>query len=265
VFLKKSALTVAAILLCMGMLGTARADELSQAGARLVEKYGQAVVSLQIVTKTTVSYGGKDASKEESKSETTGLVIDPSGLVVTALSSTDPNDILRSFMPDKMQMSTQVTSVKIILSNGQEMPAQVVLRDKDLDLVFLKPKKKPSKPLVATDLSNAAKPALLDETITLYRLGTVASRSIAACADRIQGIVEKPRMFYLPGAQTANTDGGAAIFDKDSKIVGILVLRVAPGRASSNSGFMSGMKESMIPIVIPASDILDAARQALEK
>ena len=90
----------------------------------------------------------------------------------------------------------------------------------------------------------------------LYRMGVVASRSLAVTTDRIQAIVEKPRVFYVPGAQSADKSAAvAAIFAMDSNIVGILVARV-----TASSG-VSGSDKDIIPIIMPASDILEAANQ----
>lgn len=239
------------------------ADEQAQTGRQIISKWQDAVVTLQIVTKTKMTYGGEAAPDRESKSESTAIMINPSGLAVTALSAVSPDDLIQRMMPDNegMDISTEITSLKFILTGGKEIPAKIVLRDKDLDLAFIRPKQKPATPLTAFDLSASSKPAVLDQIITLYRLGTVASRSITACFDRVQAIVEKPRTFYVPGDITANSSPGAVIVGMDSNIVGILVLRSLSGAAGDRSSF----RESVLPIVMPASDIAEVAKQAPEE
>ena len=41
-------------------------------------------------------------------------------------------------------METEVNDIKILLEDGAEVPAEIVLRDKDLDLAFIRPKAKPA-------------------------------------------------------------------------------------------------------------------------
>ena len=137
-----------------------------------------------------------------------------------------------------------------------------MLRDKDLDLAFIRPKQKPAKPLAAIDFTKAAKPALLDQVIILHRLGTVASRSLAACMDRVQSIVEKPRTFYIPGVASMGASLGAPIFAMDSGPIGLLLLRTLQTKSADMSLFsgLSGM--GLTYMVLPAADILEAAKQA---
>ena len=79
-----------------------------------------------------------------------------------------------------VEITTEPTDVKIRLSNGRELPAKIVLRDEDLDLAFLRPTTKPETPLVALDLTDAAKPALLDQVLVLSRLGRVGGWTAGA-------------------------------------------------------------------------------------
>ena len=261
------AVICAALALAMTAMPAA-ADDVAQAGRQVVEKWQGAVVTVQMVIKSSYSYGGEEGRKREDKSEVTGVVIDPSGLVALSLSATSPGEAFADMMPDdpegKFQFSSELSDVKILLLDGQEIPANVVLRDKDLDLAFMRPKEKPAKPLAYVDLTKAAKPALLDQFIALYRLGTVASRSLAACVDRVQSVVEKPRTFYVPGAESMSVSVGAPVFALDASPIGVLLLRTRAGGGDEGSMFggMSGM--GMTYVVLPASDILEAAKQAGE-
>ena len=181
---------------------------------------------MQVVTKTTTSYGDEGSDKSEGKNEATGIVIDPSGLVVMSLAAMNPDEALAQMMPKGMKVTSQITDVKLIQSNGKEIPAKVILRDKDLDLAFLRPKQKQATPFAAIDLSKSVKPELLDPIAVMYRMGTLGSRSISASIDRIQSIVEKPRTMYVPGINALGTSLGAPVFAMDGNIAGILVLRM---------------------------------------
>ena len=255
-----------ALLLCSLPVPPAFSDAEAEAGRKTAAQWQDTVVTLQLVIKTSMSHGGEEGMKRESKSEATGAVIDPSGLIVTSLSVTSPTDVFSSMMSSdsesKLDFSSELVDIKILLPDGRELPAKIVLRDKDLDLAFIRPKQKPAKPLVAIDFTKATKPGLLDQAITLYRLGTVASRSLAACPDRIQAIVEKPRTFYIPGAASMAASLGAPVFAADSSPIGLLLLRTIQTKSADMSFFsgLSGM--GLTYIVLPAADILEAAKQA---
>lgn len=241
-------------------------DATAEAGRKVAAKWGDAVVTLQLVVKTSMSYEG-EGDKRESKVEATGAAIDPSGLVVTSLSATSPEDALSGMFggEDGMSISSEVTDVKVLLGDGTELPAKVVLRDKDLDLAFVRLKDKPAKPLAYLDLSKASKPSMLDETIVLYRLGTVASRVLAATTDRVQAVVEKPRTFYIPGMVTMGASLGAPVFAVDGSPVGLLLLRTV-ATSMDDMSFLSGMSGmGMTYIVLPAGDVLEVAKQAGEE
>ena len=56
------------------------------------------------------------------------------------------------------------------------------------------------------------------------------------------------------------------MFSLDGKLVGILFLRSAKTQTDQSSGFMfSNLNQwGMMPVILPASDIVDGAKQALE-
>jgi len=248
------------------VIPSARTDDLAQAGRDLAAKYGDAVVTLQLVVKTTMSMQGEPDEKQESKSEVTGAVVDPSGLTVASLAAIDPTEVMSGMMSGSfdMKVASEITDLKIRLADGTEIPAKVVLRDKDLDLAFIRPLKKPDKPLTAIDMSKSSKPNLLDFAIMMARLGTVANRSLAISADRIQSIVEKPRLFYVPGMGAMSSELGAPAFAMDGNVIGILLLRSLPGGPSMSGNWLGMSSMGILPMILPAADVLSAAKQAAE-
>ncbi len=59
---------------------------------------------------------------------------------------------------------------------------------------------------------------------------------------------------------------GAPVFSTDGKLVGIVLLRSAKTQTDQDSGFIfSNLNQwGMMPVILPASDIVDGAKQALE-
>ena len=261
----------------VGALATlpAQADDAAKSGREILAKCQNAVVTVKLAIKQNVSMGGRD-SKTESKTETTGTVIDPSGLTVVSLMTTDPGSAMKDAYAralaarggdvSQLKFESELSDVKIVLADGTEIAADVVLRDKDLDLAYLRPSDKPAKPLPFVDLARDTKPQMLDEVIVVNRLSKVANRAPAISVGRIEAVVDKPRTFYVLGEAMWGYALGAPVFSLDGKLIGILFLRTAKTQTDQSNGFMfSNLSQwGMMPVVLPASDIVDGVKQALE-
>src|SRR5215471_3306013 len=146
----KPALHLAIALICL--LSVARADDIAEKGRAILAKNQHAVVTVQLVLKSKFSVPGAGGQTTESRSDATGTVIDPSGLTVLSLTATDPGTMIQNMMGGmgeedmKFKMETELSDLKILLDDGTEIPAEVVLRDKDLDLAFIRPKSKLATP-----------------------------------------------------------------------------------------------------------------------
>jgi S1-C subfamily serine protease len=240
------------------------ADDLAEKGRAIFKKNQHAVVTVQIVLKSKFSMGGQGGQSTESRQDVTGTVLDPAGLTVLSLSATDPGQLLQSMMGDgesRFKMETELSDVKILLDDGTEVPAEVVLRDKDLDLAFIRPKSKVATPMASLDLTKSAKADLLDEVIALNRLGSAAGRAYAASVERISAIVQRPRLFYVPETSMTMTTLGAPAFTLDGKAVGIFVVRALKGKGGAGFGMFTSQSDNLTAIIIPADDILKAAKQ----
>jgi len=263
--LKRTALALAGLLAVLTSTA-ARGDELADKGRAIFTKNKQAVVTVQLVLKNKFSGGGAGASQAtESKTDATGTVIDPSGLTVVSLSATDPSQLLQNMMSAmsegdaKFKMESELSDLKILLEDGTEVPAEVVLRDKDLDLAFIRPKAKPATPMTAIDLATGGKAEVLDQLVALNRLGNAAGRSYAAAEERISAVVLKPRLFYIPQTSSTPTTLGAPAFTLDGKPLGVFVMRSLKGKGSMN--MLNMQPENVAGIILPAAEILKAAQQ----
>jgi S1-C subfamily serine protease len=245
------------------------ADETAKAARDILNKYQDAVIAVEL----TIEQNMFGMRKTESKSEVTGTVIDPSGLTVLSLFTTDPGAIFELYDLGEMagepganfKMESQVKDVKMIMPDGKEVPAQIVLRDKDLDLAFVRPMEKSATPFAAVDPAKVAKPEVLDQVVVVTRLGKVASRVPSVSLSRIQAIVKKPRTFYVPGGEAMEGGLGSPAFGLDGKLAGVLVLRTMKSRGIGLGNMFSGLSGmGMLPVVLPADDIAEVAKQAPE-
>jgi S1-C subfamily serine protease len=250
------------------------ADEGATAGRQILAKYQDAVVIVKLVVKQGMSFGGRDA-KQEQKTSTTGTVIDPSGLVVVSLSAVDPSTTLSTIYGKAMRsqssgqefkFESELMDVKIQTADGTETPAEVVLRDKDLDLAYIRPTEKLPKKISSIALAAEAKPAVLDQVIVINRLGNVANRAAAVSVGRIEAMVDKPRPFYVLGGASWAQALGAPVFSLDGKLLGVLLLRTSKSQEDIgiSSMFSGASGLGIMPIIVPTADVLDGAKQALE-
>jgi len=252
-----------ALFLCLSLAPALAAEppasaDPGAAARRISDKWGDAVVTVRMLVKMRMVMEGREVEEEERTSQLNATVVAPSGLAVCSLSEADPSHALDSVMdPDfDYRFETEVVDVKMVLAAGQELPASVVLRDKDLDLAFVRPIEPPAEPPPAVDLGETASPQLLDQLVILGRLGEVANRVQAVSLDRVQAIVTKPRTVYVTGVNAWVAGLGCPAFTLDGKLVGILVLRLVP------SASMTGDDDTSLPVLLPAADIRKAAQQA---
>src|SRR5690606_27043424 len=100
-----------AVLVAVG-LGTSSVapDTLADAARRIVEENGSAVVTLKLVVRERMSFGGFGDEASESVYETTGTVIDNSGLILTSLLATNPAHFLEDLFMDDEEFQMELSS-----------------------------------------------------------------------------------------------------------------------------------------------------------
>src|SRR5260221_3883934 len=251
--------TFVSVFLVVAPLLSSRADELTVKGRAILEKNQDTVVTVQVVLKTSST----GSASRENKQDITGTVVDPSGLTVLALSACDPNEMLQRIMPEeysKYNVQSEVSDLRILLPDGTDIPAEIVLRDKDLDLAFIRPKTKPAAPMAAVDLGKSAPAQVLDQVVTINRLNRAAGRAYAASVERISAVIQKPRTFYIPDSTATATSLGSPAFALNGNIVGLVVMRAVSAKGGNSRNY----RDNLTSIILPAEDILKGAKQAPE-
>ncbi len=248
-------ITISAI--CMLVFSRPASADLAEMARDILESSGDAVITIEIVSETKVNYGGRESTQEQ-KQEALGIVISESGAVVTALSSVDPSRLYENMRRPGMDFdfSASVKSMKYILADNTEIPAKIVLRDSDQDMAFLVPEENVEDPFTFIDLSRNAEPEMLSEAFSIARMGRIARRTPALMSGEIQGIVRRPRPYYIPSAELASGGTGVPVFSADGTLYGVILLHSQPGFSSDVWN-----EEPYIPVVVPAVDIGTAAAQ----
>jgi S1-C subfamily serine protease len=222
---------------------TARADEIANAGRAVLKKYREAVIGVKVVAKVAVP--GRE-STQEIKIDAVGIVVDAKGLTVASLRVVEPSDMLSQAA--RRDIQAEVTDLKLVLADRTEVGAALVLRDKDLDLAFLRPTEKLPKPAVVVPLSDDAAPEVLDNVVALGRSIRTPRLDPTLTDGRISAIVDKPRLFYVGTSALVNSGAGSAVFALDGKLIGQILLQRT-------------LKGDTWPVIIPAADIAETAKQ----
>jgi S1-C subfamily serine protease len=247
----------ALLALTLNSFNPAFAQDPSVAAAKKIfAEHQDSVLWVSVVAKISLSgLGGSDAPDRDQKLEALATVITSDGLLVTALSLVDPTSLISgqrvrtSSGTVKVDASAEIKEVQIIMPDGTEVPAEVVLKDVDLDLVFIRAKADSKEAKSVTfkpvDLKDSAKIGIADDVVALARAGELLNRQPTVMRGQVMTLVKKPREFIradcaIPGTPTFNLDG---------KIVGLCVTRHT---ARSNP----------TPVVMPAADVQEVAEQA---
>lgn len=242
-------------------LHSALAEDASQAAARkLLAERGDSVVWLTAVMKISMTAAGSSDSPmnipdRERKVEALATLIEPTGMLVTAMSQMDPSREMegREYStakgPVRFDVSVTLKEIKVVLQDGTEIPAEQVMKDADLDLAFFRVKmdSKEAKDVTfkALDLNESAKVKLSDDAITLSRTEEILNRVPAVTRGQVTSITEKPRTFV----RATSAQLGCPTFNLDGKLVGVGVSRYMKGKSS-------------VLIVLPAGDVQEIAQQA---
>lgn len=259
---KKSGLILA---LSCGVAFHALADETAEKGRKVLEAEKDIVITVELVVKQKFSFGGGPSDESEMKIEATGTVIGEDGLTVVSLTETDPSALFENMMSGMgggdFKFDSEIEEITMILADESEVDAEVILRDKDLDMAFVRPLKKPANMIHHANIASTVEVQHLDQVFTISRLGKVARRAHAIEAKRVQAIVEKPRRFYMTEAGAIGGVGGPA-FTVDGEFIGVYFLRSIKSTGSSMGSMFGGAEDNIAIILVPAIDIQEAAGQA---
>lgn len=223
----------------------ARADDAAQRLRAVAGKYAPSIVTVAVV----ISRG---ESSQQIELEAEGVIIDASGLVATTNTTIDPTSMAGG---DDGGIVTNVTGAKIVLPEGGEIPARLVLRDKDRNLAFLRPLRPLKLPALPFALAKGT--AAQGDSVTLLgRLGKAGGRAPSVESARLLAVMKRPRTLYvLPITYLSRL--GEVAFNDAGQLIGLVSLRVLPSRRASFN-----QTDQYIAAIVPAADVWAIARQA---
>jgi len=248
------------------------AAELKATARESAGRWKKAVINVKLVAKVKLPNG-----EEDQKLEVTGTVIDPSGLTVVSAQSIDPAALIRTFFNSvspgqgqNFKFESEVRETALILDDGTEVEADVVLKDSDLDLAFVRPREStrtyefiPLKPPMAP-------PDLLEDVFVISRLGRSENRSISISTGLVQAIVKGPRPFYVCNDELSAGSVGTIAFNAGGATLGVFVLKPKQNTGDGGMGALMTMVTGgrggagSTVILLPVEDLIEVAAQAKE-
>jgi S1-C subfamily serine protease len=253
---------IAITVFSLAALGTLKANDMAGAKKVFAEKQ-DAIIWITGIAKISLSASGATEGMpsipdEEVKVMALGTIVSPDGIVVTMLSQIDPASGVkgRTIRTEKGTAKLDATSVmkelKVVMPDGTEVPAELVMKDVNLDIavVRIKTSSKEAAGMTYTsvDLKASAEGHVLDEVVTVTRMPELFNRVPAVSPGYIGMVTKKPRVFLRANGAT----GGCPTFNMDGKLIGITAGRTKGGQVVEVA-------------LIPAADILDVVEQSKTK
>lgn len=247
-----------AVLLASWAVGFAQEAE-DLAKARQIFKMRQdSILWIEASVKLQVSAEGFPSQTREDKVMAIGTVIDESGLMVGSLGDLDPAVQLdgreqrnpQTGQTMKLSATSEFAEVKVRMPDKTEVPAKIVMKDPDWDLVFVQvdtsSEEFADQKLSPVDLAADSKAEELDRLVVISRLNKNMKYIPAVSLGRIAAITRRPRTLYL----TQGGQLGTPAFLLNGQAMGVYVV------------WRNKAENSQVRVILPARDVLDIAKQA---
>lgn len=260
--MRMRAITAGVALSALTGVASAQTAEERASARQVVAQRADAVVTLLGTVSVHMSVGGQPAPAQEQQVRASATLLDNTGLAVLSLATLEPIEMFNQMAAAaaamgraKPGMTITATDLRIRLADGREVPVRIVLRDREQDLLFVRPTSAPASPLPSVADAAASKPQLLDFVVSLRRFGSVLGWQIGASLGHVRAVTDKPRTLYVVSSAAGDSALGEPVFDLSGRFVGIVVMRA--------TGDVSGGPEALLQaVVVPAADIRDIAQRA---
>lgn len=259
--MKNRVMTVA-VTVCLAATSVLTRADIKTAARKIQAENKDAVIWVEAVLKMQISNQGQTRNQDQ-EVRSLGTVLNADGLTVVPNTALNPSGMMAQMMQSMgVDMSGNLTDVKLLMADGTEIDADVILKDEDLDLAFLAPSEnEDDKDLPAfgyVDLDNSTQPEIMDELVVLGRLPKFMNRQESISIVRLASIIEKPRTFYF----CSDLDGmGVPAFGKDGGLVGISVLRKGSKMTLQDLQGGGGFQA----VILPSEDVLEISKQAIDE
>jgi len=226
-------------------------DEIAESGRKVFQQVASSVITVRANLLITTS-----DSEEESVGQCTAVLVSPPGVAILTLSALDPSILIDQEVRNSINIS--IASIKMIFKDEKEIAAEVLLQDKDRDIMVIRAKEKIPEDVakISLEKENLAVPQVLDPLLLIMQHGKVARRSHSATILRVESVIEKPFLFYTLNQGRSFDILSSPLFAMDGKFVGMGTLRVA-------QEWKDEVESNSLVIVLPAEQIIPLVKEAL--
>lgn len=235
------------------------APSMSTAGTKqvineLIAERASAVVAIRYVL-TQTAYG----QEMQQPMEAHGVVIEADGLILAPASELEGSFLTQAFRgqqgegPEYSYSDYHV----LVMSGGREheYEAEVLAKDTEADLAWLKLTEEPEEPLAHVSFPDQASLEVGDRYYTLGRMSEARGRAPMVNTGIVGGAIEIPRAGLL-----ANY-GEGPVFNDEGEPAGLLVS--PPTASQANAGSVGAMMEQFLTrMILPAPVIHRATERA---
>lgn len=209
-------------------------------------------------------------TEQESPSEVTCVMIDPAGVAVCSNNQINGNiDLIRKMAPAQAgTMSATPRDVQVIIdTHDAPYDADIIVRDSELDLAWVRIREPGDRPHDFIDFSAGMAATVGEEVFFVRRTGSGFGRIPVISAIRIGGSTSAPRDLYLPGSPI-NNGAGLPVVNSSGNAVG-LVVTLYPDLSSGAQPMSmmgagnAGLVEAMSGLILPAAAVAKATQRAL--
>jgi S1-C subfamily serine protease len=242
----------------------ARADQ----GAdlqKLMDTVAPKLVTVKFILKMEMADMGMEGQEQEM--EVAGVLIDAKGLVLASNTQLGGfAEMMRGMMGDDAgSVSATPKDVKVLIGDDTEgLKAEVVARDRELDLAWVRITDAGDKTFDALDTSKGGTAKVGDKLYVVEKLGKYFDRAPIVVEDRVAGTTKKPRSLVVPMGGLAQSMG-KPVFTADGSLLGMVVLQLPGTEEMSAESMMSGFGDTrgFSGMILPASEISKATERAM--
>ncbi len=227
---------------------------------RLLAEKTPALVTVKFVLKLQAGFMGE----HEQETEIPGVMIDSSGLVLCS------NNLLVGFtslMGGMGEITATPTDIEVLIGDDPEgMEAELIARDTELDLAWIKIIDPGDATFAFVDFSKGVEPRIGDRLVCVRRMSKYFARSAVIAEGRLGGRTSKPRELFLPMGDL-RTGLGLPVYTASGRVVGITVTQMLEAEDADFFQGISGVSEfeTMMTggLVLPSATVARATQRAL--
>ncbi|KAA9134069.1 trypsin-like peptidase domain-containing protein [Marinihelvus fidelis] len=263
-------MTLGGLLLALLAAGNGNAQQQPDV-AQVVNAHQEALVTVKYVLSLNMGQG-MGGMEQEQENELTCSMVSADGLVICSNNDLSGSiDLIKRISgPAGSDMSATTKDFKVLIGNSPDAyDAEIVARDTELDLAWIRVTDPGDHSFAHLDFSNSADASIGESIITIRRAGSSFGRTPVATQTHIGGISSKPRKLYIPQLQSMNGKGLPA-FTADGRIIGLMVTQLPEEMGQSGGGMgmlgagMANLQDAMFGLILPIADVARATERANE-